>query len=143
MTFHRPHSQPAGAAPRPSETLVGLPEARDDPARSAATVKPLPRRPHSHDGDPHHTGAHSYLLPGVPHVDHPDRDYDHPDRDYQVELAKPPYAASIVSADLGGDSELLFNGYGFPDSAATIVIQSGSRQKTITVDPDTGGASAQ
>ena len=79
-------------------------------------------------------GAQSYVLPGVPHV-------DHPDRDYQVELARPPYEASIVSADLGGDSELLFDGYGAPDSAATIVIQSGKHQKTITVDPDTGEAS--
>lgn len=82
------------------------------------------------------TGSHSYVLPGVPHL-------DHPGQDYAVELGRPPYTASILSADFGGDTELLFNGYGFPDSAGTIVVQSGKYQKTITVDPDTGGASVQ
>lgn len=80
-------------------------------------------------------GASRYALPGVP-------SRDHPASDYQVELAKPPYSASIASADVGGDAELRFNGYGLPDTAATIVVRSGKHQRTIVVDPDTGRARA-
>ncbi len=80
-------------------------------------------------------GASRYLLPGVP-------SRDHPASAYQVDLAKPPYSASIASADFGGDAEIRFNGYGYPDSAATIVVRSGKHQRTIVVDPDTGRARA-
>ncbi len=80
--------------------------------------------------------AHSYTLPGIP-------DFDHPNRDYEVKLAEAPYGASIVSADFGGDTVLIFDGYGVPDSGGTIVAESGPYQRTITVDPDTGKASVQ
>ena len=54
-TLHRPRTQPAGAAQCQGETLVRLPEARDDPARSAAMATPLPRRQYSHDGCIYHS----------------------------------------------------------------------------------------
>ena len=78
----------------------------------------------------------SYVLPGVPHL-------DHPDLDYKVDLAKTPSGASIVSANFGGDAELIFDGYGVPDSDGTVVVQSGQYQKTITVDADTGKATIE
>lgn len=80
-------------------------------------------------------GAGRYVLPGVP-------SRDHPGTDYEVELARPPYSASIVSADFGGDAELRFNGYGLPDTAAAIVVRSGKHERTIVVDPNTGRAHA-
>lgn len=82
------------------------------------------------------TVAHSYVLPGVPHI-------DHPNLDYRVELAKTPYDSSITLVNFGGDAELLFDGYGCPDSAGTVVVQSGEYQKTVVVDPDTGEAKVQ
>lgn len=80
--------------------------------------------------------SHSYVLPGVPHL-------DHSGLDYRVELENSFYATSIVSIDFGGDAQLLFDGFGVPDSAGTVVVQSGRYQRTITVDPDTGEASVQ
>jgi prepilin-type N-terminal cleavage/methylation domain-containing protein len=77
--------------------------------------------------------SHAYTLPGVQHP-------DHPGSDYTAQLQDPPYEASIVSADFGGDAELLFDGYGSPDSGGTVVVQSGPYQKTITVDATTGKA---
>jgi len=82
------------------------------------------------------TIAHAYILPGVPHM-------DHPDSDYRIELAGAPYGAWLVSADFGGDTELLFDGYGVPDSGGTIVVRSGRYQKTITVNSDTGKVDVQ
>jgi prepilin-type N-terminal cleavage/methylation domain-containing protein len=79
---------------------------------------------------------HAYMIPGVPHL-------DHPGWEYQVDLQAAPYAASIVSADFGGDAALVFDGYGAPDSGGTVVVQSGKHQKTITVDPETGKATIQ
>ena len=63
---------------------------------------------------------------------------DHPDLDYQVELTAAPYAAEIVSADFAGGTQLQFDGYGLPSSGGAVVVQSGSYQRTITVDPDSG-----
>jgi hypothetical protein len=45
--------------------------------------------------------------------------------------------------DLGGDATLVYDGYGNPDSAGTIVIQLGQYTKRITIDPDTGAATIQ
>ena len=74
--------------------------------------------------------ANSYTLPGVP-------DIDHPSRDYQI-LVESRFRAWIVSADCGGDAILSFDGYGAPDSGASIVLQAGSHQMTVLVDADTG-----
>jgi prepilin-type N-terminal cleavage/methylation domain-containing protein len=79
---------------------------------------------------------HVYVIPGEPHL-------DHPNWDYKVELQSAPYAASIVSADFGGDTALVFDGYGMPDSGGTVVVQSGQYQRTITIDPETGKATVE
>ena len=70
-------------------------------------------------------------------------DPDRPARSYVVNLGAAPYAASLVSVDLGGDATITFDGYGSPDSGGTIVVRVGSSSKTIVVDPITGAAAVQ
>ena len=74
-----------------------------------------------------------YQLTGLP-------DPDHPGQTYVVSLSGEPYEATIVSVDFAGTTSVTFDGYGVPDNGGTIVIQSGNRQKTITVDGVTGRA---
>ena len=76
-------------------------------------------------------GLHSYTLLQVDHL-------DSPDQDYQVDLGAAPYASTIVSADFGGDAELVFDGYGIPDSGGTIVVEAGQHQQTISIDAASG-----
>lgn len=78
----------------------------------------------------------SYQLPGVP-------DLKKPAIDYSVKLEQGPYRAQIISANFGGDAEVVFNGYGVPDSGGSIVISSGSVQRTITLNATTGGVTIQ
>ncbi len=80
--------------------------------------------------------AHAYTLVGA-------ADLDHPDREYQVRLWEAPYGAAIVSADFGGDADLVFDGHGMPDSGGAVVIQSGPYQCAVTVDASTGQAAVQ
>jgi type II secretory pathway pseudopilin PulG len=80
------------------------------------------------------TAANSYLLVGM-------TDPDHSAAEYMVSLSDEPYSATIVSAAFGGDAEIIFDGWGAPDSGGSVLIQVGSHQKTIDVDPDTGQAS--
>ncbi len=68
-------------------------------------------------------------------------DLDHSSQTYSVDLAAAPYNAVLVSATLGGDSDVQFDYYGQPDSGGTITVKSGGFQQTVTVDPDTGKAS--
>lgn len=62
----------------------------------------------------------------------------HPDSAYTVSLGAEPYLADIESADCGGDATLIFNGFGYPDSAATITLAVGSEKRTVVVDGTTG-----
>jgi len=78
----------------------------------------------------------SYTLPGISHL-------DHPGLDYAVDLAGPPYDSLITSVDLGGDEEVIFNGYGLPDSGGAVVLQSGQYQRTVTLDAEHGKATIQ
>ena len=80
------------------------------------------------------TATNSYQLVGM-------TDPDHPAAEYKVSLSDEPYSATIVSADFGGDAKIIFDGWGVPDSGGSVVVQVGSHQKTINVDPDTGQAS--
>ena len=65
-------------------------------------------------------------------------DPDRPGVTYAVNLAEAPYQITLGAVDLGGDATLIYNGYGIPDSAGTIVIQAGKYARRITIDPDTG-----
>jgi Tfp pilus assembly protein FimT len=55
-----------------------------------------------------------------------------------VNLALPPFQAQIVSATFGAGTTLTFNQYGTPNFGGTVVVQSSSYQKTISVDSATG-----
>ncbi len=81
-------------------------------------------------------GSSSYALQAV-------RDMDHPATDYVVSLLDAPYHAFLVSADFGEDTEIVFDGYGQPDTGGSVVVQVGDCYRTITVDADTGQASVQ
>jgi prepilin-type N-terminal cleavage/methylation domain-containing protein len=77
-----------------------------------------------------------YQLIGVP-------SFDGNPGDYSVNLSHDPYDAKLVSADLGGDSEVVFDGWGMPDSGGTVVVSSGSEERTVVVDGDTGQVTIQ
>jgi len=62
---------------------------------------------------------------------------------YTVQLAQPPYEARLVSADLGGDSQITFDGWGIPDSGGTVVLTAGPNQKRVLIDAETGKARVQ
>lgn len=66
--------------------------------------------------------------------------FDRPTTTYVVRLGDDPHRADLVSADLGGDVEITFNGYGLPDTGGSVVVQVGGEQRTITVSPETGKA---
>lgn len=83
-----------------------------------------------------HLADDSYTLVGV-------EDSDHPGAEYTVRLGDSPFEASIVSADFGGTPQLVFDGYGVPQSPGAVVIQAGAYQKTITVGVETGKPSIQ
>lgn len=70
-------------------------------------------------------------------------DPDHSHGTYAVDLSAAPYYGIVYSASLGGDSTIIFNGYGIPDSGGTIQIKFGQLLKTITVNSDTGEATIQ
>ncbi len=79
---------------------------------------------------------HSYLIPNV-------RELDTAGTMYRVQLQDPPYQARIVSVDLGGDWQIIFDGFGIPDSGGFVIVQSGDYQYTVVVDPETGAAEVQ
>lgn len=67
-------------------------------------------------------------------------DPDHPGSAYTVRLSASPYETSLVSAMFGGDAEVEFDHFGRPDSGGTITIQSGDRQRVLTIDTEVGQA---
>ena len=79
-------------------------------------------------------GTDSYTLVGM-------EDPDHAGREYAVPLTEEPYNATIISADFGGDVEVVFDGYGVPDSGGTIVVAVGNYRKTLALDAQTGWVS--
>ncbi len=78
----------------------------------------------------------SYSLVGMPHP-------DHSSLEYRVLLTEAPYGTRVVSADFGGDQEIIFDVFGIPDSGGSVVIRVGDHVRTITVDASMGIARAQ
>ncbi len=72
-----------------------------------------------------------YTLPGL-------SDPDKPGTDYAVDLSAPPYEATLSSVDFDGDPNVVFDMYGRPDSAGSLVITVGSRGVTLDLDADSG-----
>lgn len=104
----------AGAAARRITTDLATAQRRARTTSQSQTVRFSP-------------AASTYRLVGMP-------DPDNSAMDYIVHLTDPPYEASIVSVDLGGDYILVYDGYGTPDSGGTIVLHVGRQQRTITID---------
>lgn len=89
------------------------------------------------------TASDSYRLNDV-------ADIDRSSGAYVIDLRGEPYRATLVSAVFDDSSdvadlldEVVFNGYGLPDSGGTIVVTVGTTSKTIVLDPDTGQAVVQ
>jgi type II secretory pathway pseudopilin PulG len=75
-------------------------------------------------------------IPGVGHL-------NDPSAEYVTQLTEDPYRAELVSADLGGDAEIIFDGYGVPDSGGTIVVQHSGVKQTIVLSAGSGKAEVQ
>ncbi len=60
---------------------------------------------------------------------------------YTVRISDEPYEARIVSADFGGDDEIVFDGFGDPDSGGSVVLRVGKFDHTVVIDETTGKAS--
>jgi prepilin-type N-terminal cleavage/methylation domain-containing protein len=74
---------------------------------------------------------HKYTMSGV-------ADLDHSGRVFEVRLTRFPFEARITAAACGGDAVLSFDGFGVPDSSATISVSAGPHQRTVTVEAGTG-----
>lgn len=62
---------------------------------------------------------------------------------YNINLSERPYEADITSVDFGTDDQIIFDGWGVPDSGGTVVLTVGSEQRTVVVDGETGKATIQ
>lgn len=62
---------------------------------------------------------------------------------YAVDLNETEYPVDLVSASFAGWEFVTFNRFGKPSKGGTVVIQSGSYQKSIVVDATTGRSSIQ
>jgi len=78
--------------------------------------------------------TNSYTIAGIQNL-------DRAGSTYEVRLGEEPYRVTLATADLGGDGNLVFNGYGVADTGGTIVIQAGRRAMRITVETLTGRTS--
>lgn len=68
--------------------------------------------------------THRYSIVGM-------ADPDRVGTTYGVKLTDEPYGVRLLSANIGGDGDLVFDGYGAPDTVGSIVIQLGSQTRTI------------
>lgn len=81
-------------------------------------------------------GLNSYVMTGVDSL-------DHPGSDATLVLSVAPYRSKLVATGLGGDDEIVFDGFGVPDAGGVVLIQCGDESRTIVVDGETGVASVQ
>jgi Tfp pilus assembly protein FimT len=71
--------------------------------------------------------ADSYAIAGMP-------DPNRPSSTYSVNLATSQYAVDVQSAAFGSGDLIQFDMYGKPDNTGSVVVKSGSKQRTIAVD---------
>ena len=57
---------------------------------------------------------------------------------YSPSLPDEPFRCALGKVDLGGDQEVVFNGFGVPDSGGAIVVRSGDASRTVDVEAQTG-----
>lgn len=70
-------------------------------------------------------------------------DLEHRSTVYTVKLDVEPYRAKFVSVDFDGGSTVQFDGYGVASPGGSLVVASGSFQKTVKIDSETGEATIQ
>ena len=63
--------------------------------------------------------------------------------DYTVSLSAEPYRADLTDGRFQRRPQVVFSGWGLPNSGGTVTLAVGSQQKTITVDGQTGQISIQ
>ncbi len=81
-------------------------------------------------------GLNKYVMMGVDSL-------DHPGNDATLVLSVAPYRSELLSTGLGGDDEIVFDGFGVPDLGGAVLIRCGAEIRTIAVDDETGVASVQ
>lgn len=70
-----------------------------------------------------------YDIPGL-------ADFDRSGQSYRVRLDQSPTTATTSAVDFGGDGEVIFNGYGLPDTSGSVTIRVGGYQRVVVVEPD-------
>lgn len=78
----------------------------------------------------------SYEMFGVQNIDHPADNAG-------VVLSAPPYSCDLVSAAFGVDQDIVFDGYGDPDTGGTVIVSCGSFTSFVVVAAETGEATVQ
>ena len=84
-------------------------------------------------------GADGYTMPGV-------KDPDTGSAPYVVGLGEEPYRATIITASFDDPmsldvvNEVIFDGYGKPDSAGTVTVKVGSITFSVNLAADSGKA---
>ena len=63
--------------------------------------------------------------------------------EYRTKLLESPYRANITESSFPDNNNIIFDGWGIPDSGGTVVLTVGSETRTITVDAETGRAAIQ
>lgn len=77
------------------------------------------------------TTEHSCAILGV-------KSLDRVGQTYQTVLTDAPYSSQLAAVAVGGDSDLVFNLHGRPDTGGVITVQSGTQQATVTIDAESG-----
>ncbi|MFC1635705.1 GspH/FimT family pseudopilin [Planctomycetota bacterium] len=62
---------------------------------------------------------------------------------YCTKFFESPYQADITTSTFGSDNDIIFDGWGLPDSGGTAILTVGSETRTITVDANTGEATIE
>ena len=78
------------------------------------------------------TANNEYILKDMPDMNHPNV------ASYTVDLNELQGTVSILSVDFNSTDSMTFDMYGKPNHGGTVVIQSGTQIRTITIDASTG-----
>lgn len=62
---------------------------------------------------------------------------------YRVVLSSEPYKVDLLSASFDGSAQIIFNGWGLPNSGGQVIVAMGSPQKKVIVDGGTGQISIE
>ena len=63
--------------------------------------------------------------------------------EYCTKLSESPYRANITESSFPANNDIIFDGWGIPDSGGYAILEVGSETRTINVDADTGKATIE